>query len=135
MASFVFDDAYVSLGGTDLSDHVRSVTLDTSADLVESQAMGDSWKERLGGLKDWSLSVEFLQDFAAAEVDATLWPLLGTTFTVAIRPTNAAAAPTNPEYTGAGALESYTPLGGSVGELAMAPITVQGAGELSRATA
>lgn len=135
MASFVFDDAFVSLGGTDLSDHVRSVTLDTSADLVESQAMGDSWKERLGGLKDWSLSVEFLQDFAAAEVDATLWPLLGTVFTVAIRPTNAAASPTNPEYTGSGALESYTPLGGSVGELAMAPVTVQGAGELTRATA
>lgn len=134
MASFVFDDAYVSLGGTDLSDHVRSVTLDTSADLVESQAMGDSWKERLGGLKDWSLAVEFLQDFAAAEVDATLWPLLGTVFTVAIRPTNAAASPTNPEYTGSGALESYTPLGGSVGELAMAPVTVQGAGELTRAT-
>jgi hypothetical protein len=42
----------------------------------------------LAGLKDASISLDFHQDFGAASVDATLFPLLGSQATVVITPTN-----------------------------------------------
>lgn len=135
MATLVLTDAFVDIDGTDLSSAVRSVTVNYSAELQDETAMGDDTRVRLGGLKDWSMDIEFNQDFAAASVDATLFPLVGTTFTVEVRPTSAARSATNPGYTGTGILESYPPLGNSVGDVATASVTIQSAGTLSRATA
>tara|TARA_R110002110_G_scaffold115958_10_gene287250 strand:+ start:2755 stop:3162 length:408 start_codon:yes stop_codon:yes gene_type:complete len=134
MAELVFDNVFLSLDGTDLSDHVRQVTLTYQAELQDKTAMSDNTRSRLGGLKDWSLSVEFNQDFAASEVDVTIFSLVGTTFTVILRPDAGSVSTTNPNYTGTGILEEYTPIGGSVGDVAIAPITIQAAGDLSRAT-
>jgi hypothetical protein len=82
---------------------------------------------RLGGLKDWSASIDFAQDYAAAQVDATMFPLVGSTFAVEIRPTSGARSATNPAYTGTGILESYQPIGGSVGDEATTTVSIQGA--------
>ena len=77
MATFVFKNGYVMVNNVDLSDHVRSVSLSYSAADVEDNNMGDSTQQRLAGLKDWSLSVEFSQDYASGKVDATLFDLVG----------------------------------------------------------
>lgn len=135
MATFAFTDAYVTVNSVDLSDHVRQVTLDVSADELEDTAMGDTFRSRIGGLKDWSVTLEFNQDFAASEVDATLWPLLGSTTTVVVRPTSAAAGATNPQYSGTVLVSQYNPLTNSVGDLATTSVTWQGASTLARATA
>lgn len=135
MATLVLNNAYVSINSVDLSDHVRQVTVNYQAELLDETAMGATTRARKGGLKDWSMTIEFLQDFAAGEVDATLFGLVGTTFTVEVRPTSAARSATNPGYTGTGILESYPPLGNAVGEMAMTTVTIQAAGDLSRATA
>jgi len=92
LAKFVLTDASVTINSVDLSDHVASVTLDITADEIEETAFGQTFKSRLGGLKDGSLSVDFHQDFAASEVDATLWPLLGTVTTFEIKPTSDAVS-------------------------------------------
>lgn len=134
MAEFVFTNPYFTIGGVDLADHVRSLTLEYSADLVEATAGGDTTKVRLGGLKDWTVTVEFNQDYDAGKVDATIWPLVGNTATVVIRPNNAAKSATNPEYSGTGIIESYPPVGGGIGELATARVVIRAAGPLSRAT-
>jgi hypothetical protein len=135
MAKMVLTDAFVSISGNDVSDHVKSVSLNYAADMQDATAMGDGTHKRLGGLKDWSMDVEFHQDFAAANLDSILFPLVGTSFTVIARPVKSTAVGTgNPNYTGTAILESYKPLGGSVGDLAMCNITLQGNGTLSRAT-
>lgn len=134
MSKLVLSEAYVSLGGTDLSDHLRSITLETSADVVDASCMTDTWKERLAGLKDWKLTLEFAQDFAAASVDATLFPLVGTAAAVVLRPTQAAKSATNPEFTGNAFLENYNPLDGKVADLAATKVVLSGAGALARAT-
>lgn len=125
-------DAYVALGGTEYSDHVRSVTLEYSAELLDDTAMGDTTRSRTGGLKDWSVTIEFYQDFADNDIDETLFGLVGTTTTVAVRPDNTTISATNPEYTGTAILESAPPLGGAVGELAMVTATFRSAGALTR---
>lgn len=134
MATFVFTDGRVELNAVNLSSLTRKVTLTPSADAQESTAMGATYRARLGGLKDWKVEIEFNQDYAASLVDVTLFPLLGSTFTVKIRPTTGAISTTNPEYQGTGLLTEYTPIDGSVGDLATAKVSIMGAGTLTRAT-
>lgn len=135
MATTVLTNAFVSIDGNDVSDHVRSVTLNYAADMIEDTNMGDTTHTRLGGLKDWSIEAEFAQDFAAANLDSILFPLVGTTFTVIVRPDAGTVSSSNPNYTGTGILESYPPLGNPVGELATTTVTIQAAGNLTRAIA
>lgn len=135
MATIVLTDAFVSINGVDLSDHVKSVTLPYAAEMLDDTVMGDDTRSNKGGLKTWSITIEFLNDWAANEVDATLFPLVGSTFTIIVRPVNTGGvSATNPNFTGTGILESYPPLGNQVGELATTSVTVQSAGTLSRAT-
>lgn len=134
MAVLVLTNAKVLVNSVDLSDHVTSVTLDTGADDVGTTAMGATYKARTGGLKDWSVQLTFQQDYASGKVDATIWPLLGTTTTVSINPVNAANSATNPNYSGSVLVNEYPAISGSVGELSTASVTWPGAGTLTRAT-
>lgn len=135
MANMVLTNAYVSLDGVDLSSLVKSVTIDYKSELQDDTAMGDTARSRIGGLKDWSLDVEFFQDYAASKVDATLFSKVGSIIAVEVRSSAASSGATNPKYTGNAILESYQPVGGSVGENLMAPVKLQGVGALTRTAA
>lgn len=135
MAEVVFTNAFLSVGGTDLSDHVRQVTLQYGAEPQDITAMSATTRNRLGGLLDWSVAVEFNQDYAAGEIDATLFSLVGTSVALVLRPDAGVIGSTNPEYTGNGILDSYQPIGGTVGDAHVAPVNFVAAGTLARATA
>lgn len=130
MATLVYTDATIVVNSVALSDHCRSLTLNYEAEMLDDTVMGTSGtRSAKPGLKNWSLDVEFLQDFAAANVDATLFPLVGAaSFPVAVKPTSGAIATTNPEYSGNAVLESYTPIQGEVGTLATTPATFRAGG-------
>lgn len=134
MTTFAFTDAYVSVGGVDLSDWVTSVQLDVSAAELETTAMGATNRTRIGGLKDWSISIEFNADFANSAVDQTLWPLLGTAAAIEVRPTSASASATNPKFTGSALVSKLPPVGGGVGDLAKVSVQWPAATALTRAT-
>lgn len=134
MASFAFTDAKVTVNAVDLSTYVRQVTLSITADELEDTAMGDTYRSKLGGLKDWSVTLEFNADFAASAVDQTLWPLFGTTTTVTVKATSAANSTSNPQYSGSVLVSQINPIGNSVGDLATVSVTWPGAGTLSRLT-
>lgn len=135
MATLHFRNCFLQVNSTDLSDHIESISISYAAEMLDETAMGDSTRIRKGGLKDWSVDVNFHQDFAASEVDATLFSLVGTTACMEMRPQNICSTASNPIFSGIAILESYNPLGGSVGSLLDAPVTWQSAGDLSRATA
>lgn len=135
MSVQAFKDAYVEVDGTDFSGFVKQCTLTYSAEALDKTGVGDTTRSRIGGLKDWTLDLEFYQDFDALSVDAVVFPLIGSsTFTFAIRPSTTAASSTNPSYNGTCYLESYTPLAGNVGELMMTPLRILAGGDLSRTT-
>ena len=117
-----------------LSDHVQSVTLDITADEVVTTAMGDTFVSRTGGLKDGSLSIEFQQDFASSEVDATLFPLLGSTTAFIVKADAGSTSSTNPAYTGSVLVNSHAPVANGVGELATMSVTFPTSGTITRAT-
>lgn len=134
MAKFVLTDASVVLNSVNLSDHVSSVTLEITADEIVTTAMGDTFQSRTGGLKDGTLSIEFQQDFAASEVDATLFPLLGSTTAFVVKPTSGSVSSTNPSYAGNVLVNSHSPVANGVGELATMSVSFPTSGTITRAT-
>ena len=135
MAKTVLTNAFVSVGGNNISDHVRTVTINYAAEEVDDTTMGQGTRTNLGGLKTWSIDLEVANDFAASQIDSIMFPLVGTAVAVIFRPTSAVVGPTNPQYSGTGMLSSYNPVGQSVGDLATAPIKIVSAGTLARAVA
>lgn len=135
MASFVLTNAYCLLNAVDLSDHVKQITVNFKADTPENTAMSQTTRNRLAGLKDWDVDIEFNQDFALAKVDATLFPLVGAAaFAIEFRPDAGARSTTNPGYTGNALLADYKILGNKVGDVAGTPIKLMGTGTLTRNT-
>ena len=87
MAEFVLTDPFISIGGNDVSDHFTSVALPVEAETQEATAFGDDWRTRLGGLKDWSASRSTsTRTSDAGQLDALMWPLVGTNVALVIRP-------------------------------------------------
>jgi hypothetical protein len=101
------------------------VTVNLSKDKIDTTNFGGSGRERVAGLKDDSFELNFQQDFASGEVDATLYPLWNneTEFTVTVKPTVAAVSATNPLYSATCILLEYQPLSGDVGSLSETSVT------------
>ena len=134
MAKFFAKDYKITVGTTVISDDIASVTLDITADEVETTAFGSTYRSRIGGLKDASVSLDFHQDFGAGSVDALLFPLLGSTVAVKIAPTSGTVGATNPEYRFTALCTQYQPFAGAVGDLATLSVTWPVSGEVTRAT-
>ena len=134
MAKFVTTDYKILLGTDDFSDSIAAVTLEISADEQETTAFGDTYRTRIGGLKDASISLDFHQDFGAASVDATLFPLLGSTVAFTVTPTSGTVSATNPSYTGTALVTQYSPFANSVGDLATLSVSWPVSGEVVRGT-
>ena len=136
MAKFVYKNAQLTINAVDLSNRVESLTLNYGAETPEVTAMGDGTRTRVPSYIDWSIEVQFRQDFDASNVDATLFPLVGAAaFAIILRPDAAAKGVNNPEFTGNALLSTYNPLTGGVGDVAAAPATLMGDGVLTRAVA
>jgi hypothetical protein len=133
VAQIVLTNAYIAVNSVVLSDRANSVTLNYEVDSVEVTAFGDGGHKFVGGLQNNSTEIAFMQDFAAANVEATVYPLVGTTTTVVIKPNGATTGATNPAYTLTGCfLAAHTPVAAAVGELAMTTLTFTG-GTLAKA--
>lgn len=135
MAKFYAQDYKVTIGTTVLSTSIASVTLDITTDEVETTAFGSTYRTRIGGLKDASVSFDFHQDFGAGSIDALLFPLMGSTVAVKISPTSTATSATNPEYQFDALVTQYQPFAGAVGDLATLSVSWPVSGEVTRATA
>ena len=135
MAKFAATDYKITVNGSNLSTNLNSVELALESDDLETTAFGGTFRERIGGLKTGSLTLQFMQDFAASNVEATIYPLVGTTTTVVIKPNGSTTGATNPSYTITGAyLAAHTPVAGAVGELAMTTLSFTG-GTIAKAVA
>lgn len=135
MAKFAATDYSVTINGSDFSSNLNSVELALEADDLETTAFGSGWRTRIGGLKNGTLTLNFMQDFGAASVDATLNPLLGTIATVVIKPTSGTATATNPSYTAECLVNQYSPFASSVGDIATLSVSWPTSGTVTRATA
>jgi hypothetical protein len=118
VGKFVAKDYSIEINSEDFSTSLAAVTTSLSAEEQETTAFGNEYRSRISGLKDASISLEFHQDFGAASVDATLYPLLGSEATVVVKPTSAAIGTTNPGFSAVYLVTEYSPIDSSVGDLA-----------------
>ena len=134
MPAIVLTNADITVNGVVLSDRANSVELNYEVESVEVTAFGTN-RSFVGGLQNNTITIEFMQDFAATETEATIYPLVGQQTTVTVRPGAQATSATNPLYTVTGTyLASHTPVSAAVGELAMTSLTFTG-GTIVKTTA
>lgn len=136
MPKVVVTSRFVSLNGTDLSANLAGASLEINVEEIDKTSLGSAgWREVAAGLKSGSVTLNFLQDYGAGSVDATLFPLLGTEGTVVIRPNSTVVSATNPAYSAVVLVSQYTPISGSVGDLQTFDVTFSTVGSVTRATA
>ena len=134
MAVFLNNGVVVTVNSVDLSNHVTSVTLNRTFDELEVTAMGDSGHKFVKGLEASSLTIDFLNDTASANVLATLQAAWGTSVTVTLKQTSAATSATNPLYTMTCLINNTTDINGAVADIAMQSLTFNVSGTTVVAT-
>jgi hypothetical protein len=134
MPRLVLTNASVVLASTDISQYITSITLNSTFDIVETTAFGNTAKTRVAGLADNSVTFEFNQDYATSAIEQTIYPLLGTAANTVVKPVAGTTTTINPQYTFSALISEWTPLNGSVGELATASVTWPISGAITKAT-
>jgi hypothetical protein len=131
----------ISTDGTtyvDLTDHVTSLTINRQFDELDVTAMGASGHSFIAGLESSTISVDFLNDDATAQVMTTLNTLVGTNAkfkilqtTVPGTPTTGTPSATNPLYSGLVLVNKLTPVAGKVGDVAVQSLTFTVSGAIT----
>ena len=131
----------ISTDGTtfvDLSDHVTSLTINRSFDELDVTAMGQLGHAFIAGLESSTISVDFLNDDATAQVMTTLNSLVGTNAKFRIVQTQtsgtATVSATNPLYSGLVLVNKITPVAGKVGDVAVQSLTFTVSGSITVAS-
>ena len=123
MAVYLSNGVVVTLNSVVLSDHVTSATINRVFDELEVTAMGDTAHKFVKGLEASTLSLDFLSDTAAANVNATLQAAWGTTVALTLKQTSAAVSATNPLYSTTILVNNTTDINGAVADIATQSIT------------
>jgi hypothetical protein len=123
MAVFLNNGVVVTVNAVDLSNHVTAVTLNRNFQELSVTAMGDNGVKAVKGLEESSVTIDFLNDTASANVLATLQAAWGTSVTVTLKQTSAATSATNPLYTMTCLVNGTTDINGAVGDLGTQSVT------------
>ena len=141
MATTVYlSNPALTINAVDLTDQATSAVLTFTQEQLETTAFGDTAR-KFGGssitsLQNNTFEVTLYQSYAATEIEATIYGLVGIQTTITVSPTAAGLVTpgaTEPKYTLTGAyLESHTPINASLGELSTITLTFTG-GTLTKA--
>jgi hypothetical protein len=123
MAIYLSNTVVATLNSVVLSDHVTSATINRAFDELEVTAMGDTAHKFVKGLEASTITLDFLSDTAAANVNATLQAAWGTTVPLTLKQTSAAVSATNPLYSTTVLVNNTTDINGAVADIATQSIT------------
>jgi hypothetical protein len=134
VARLVLTNASVTFAGTDISAYAKSITITSSLDVVETTSFGSTAKTRVAGLADNSVAIEFNQDFASSALESVVYPTIGTSVAIVVKPVSGTTTTSNPQYSFNALISEWTPLNGAIGELATASVTWPISGAITKAT-
>ena len=128
MAIYLDNLVGLKIATVDLSEFITAITLTQTFDEVETTTMGQTSHTFAKGLEASTLQVDFMNDWAAAKVQATLQAAYGTSVTALIVPVRADVSTTisasNPLYTVSILVNNLTPVGtGGPGDFATSSMT------------
>ena len=134
MARIVLTNASVTFASTDVSSYVSSVTLSSSLDVVDTTSFGNTARTRVAGLADNQVTIEFFQDFGSGLLESIVYPTIGTSAAMVIKPVAGTTTAVNPQFSFNALIAEWQPLSGAVGELATASVTWPISGAITKAT-
>ena len=132
MAKLVLTDSKITINGTDVSTYVAAVTLSVTAAEVETTAFGQGAVTRTGGLKDNSVTLSIHNEYSS--IQGLVYPLIGSTASIVIKPNGTAVGTANPSYSATVLVTEWTPVNGAVGELATASVSWPVSGTITKST-
>lgn len=134
--AFVLRDVWVAIDGVNLSDHVKEVSVELSADDVDVTAMGAGGHQHLAGLRNDKFTFTMFSDFASNKVHATVSSKFTAAGTVEVKVTAASStvSATNPLFIGYCPVLSYNPVSGGVGDAATTPLELPASGTITVST-
>ena len=135
MSVYLSNGVVLTVNAVDLSTLVTSVTLNRSFDELEVTAMGDSGHKFVKGLEASSITIDFLNDTASANVLATLQAAWGTNVPIVLlQAKGTIVSATNPLYTATCLVNNTTDINGAVGDMSTQSITFTVSGTIAVAT-
>jgi hypothetical protein len=132
MAKLVLTDANIQLASTDISADVAAVTISSTSAEVETTAFGQGAVTRVGGLKDNSVTLSIHNEYSS--IEGLIYPLIGSTANITIKPNGTAVGTANPSYSATVLITEWTPVNGAVGELNTADVTWPISGTITKST-
>ena len=125
----------VTINGTDISQYVTNVTVEDTAEEVDVTGMSEDFREYTRGIRDMSVTLTFLQDYASGGPDALISPLYynDTAGTVKVNPQTSGTV----VYTAISKPYGWSPVSGAVGAANTVDVTFRNASTagLTRGTA
>ena len=144
MAKYVLQNPvveFIPTGGTTygtISANVAQVTIALEADDIETTSFGSAnagWRERIGGLKGGTFSMDVHQDMAAGSIDSQFWSSLGGTAAIRVRPDGTAVSASSARYDFSVLVTQISPVDGAVGDLSTQSVSWPITGAVTRSTA
>jgi len=126
VAVYFAQNTYFKLGTYDLSSVVQSLSLNINYEQLDVTASGDASRKYLKGLAAHQISGTLFLDqagIAAGSTRAVLDSLKGTSAAFEIAPNTGTEGTTNPKYTGSCFVNGYTPVNGTIGDVATVDFT------------
>jgi len=123
MAIYLSNGVVVTLNSVALSDHVTMATINRAFTELNVTAMGDSAEKFVKGLESSTITLDFLNDTAASNVNQTLQAAWGTTVPLTLKQTSAAISSTNPEYQTTVLVNNTQDINGAPGDISSQSIT------------
>ena len=123
MAIYLSNDVSVTLNSVDLSDFIQSATINRQFEELSVVAMGDTSLKFAKGLESSTVTLDFLNDSAAASSLVTLNAAYGTTVPLVMKQLSSAVSASNPSYTTTVLINNLTPINGATGDMSTQSIT------------
>jgi len=123
-------NADLKLSGSALEADGNNVTLDISVDTAEVTAFGDTYKDYLEGVAEWSITAEFFFDGANAKAADVAFDMIGSGKKAVIFYPGGSSA-TNIYYSGS-AIVTRKNITAPVGGAVTVSLTLQGSGTLAK---
>lgn len=138
MAKFVGKNTRVKVGDVDLTSSIASVTLNQTVNEIESTGFGSAAVQRIAGLQDATVTLEFHQDYASGSVADTVGSVFGGTAEVKILAGTAlaqsTASATAPLYSVTVLCSQQDLVNSQVGDISTFSVTWPAVGTVTKST-
>ena len=135
MPAEIIRDAKIQIATFDFGNLARSCTITYNFPTQETTGFGDTSKTFVFDISEWSVSIDFFDDFIDNGLNELMFGWGGTIQAFKARKADTAIGPTNPEFQGNVLITSVPIFQAGVGVVAGGTLNLQGSGTLLRAVA